>query len=105
MDANTHIEKILSSINSLGETILSLQDHVDSLHVMHQNFNEGSTSYGEGTHTELQSKIESIKSNIIDRSLHVENLASNVLHPERIQQKMDNLKKIQERNDYWKNRK
>jgi hypothetical protein len=104
MDANTHIEKIIDSISSLDTSLLNLQYHIDQLNDTSNAFNTVTTQHGAGTQYDIEKKFEVLQSNITEKSTNVENLISNVLDPERMQLKINNLKNIQSRIDYWKNK-
>jgi len=98
MDANTHINKLYQSISSLQEHIGNLQNQADILNNVHQSFND---NLSEGTiHPDTLDKIQSIQNHVIDRSKHLENLISNVLHPDVIENKIKMIKLIHDNKNY-----
>jgi hypothetical protein len=101
MDANTHIDLLFSTINSLGDSLSGLQSTISDLHSqinLHDVSNDN-----QQIDANTASKLETIKSNISQRSTHVENLISTALDPNQIQKKIEMINMIQGRINYYKN--
>lgn len=104
MDANTQIEKLFSSISSIEESLLSLQDQTakfGDMVTVKETTDDVVVSTENLSDTQ---KLEKLKSGISERSAQLENLISTVLHPNVINNKINNLNKMQQRIDYWKDR-
>ena len=101
MDANTQIDKLISTIGSLQDNIDGLQSHIDTLKQTHENFIKNANNIESTPHPDIESKIQTIKGSVIERSIHIENLINNVLHPDVIQKRIDNINKIEQRKKYW----
>ena len=102
MDANTSIDKLINSINSFQDHIDNLQNSADSLNEIHQSFSDNVGD--ENIHPDIKNKISDIQNHVISRSKHLEDLVSNVLNPDIIQKKIQNIQKLQDRKNYWINR-
>lgn len=97
MDANTQIENIISSISSIQDTINELQSTITNLNIVHKEFID--------THNinenESDNKISNMKSELLDKVSHVENVISNTLDSEKLQHRLDFIKKIEDKKNYW----
>lgn len=103
MNSNNHIEKLLSNINSLSETISDLQGQVDNLHNTHQEYTNNISENMSNPSEEVESHINNIKNTVISRSNHLQDIINNSLHPSVIQQRIDNINKLEERKQFWAN--
>lgn len=90
-------------LNSLQESINDLDNHTSMLVDAVKN-HPNVSSHGADKNSKMYQNIQQMSSHIIDRSSHVENLINNILNPETIQHKINHIKQIDERKNYWNNK-
>ena len=103
MDADTRIEKITNMLNSLQDSINDLDNHASMLVDAVKN-QPNVTSGDVDKNSEMYQNIQRMSSHISDRTSHVEDLINNILNPESIQHKINHIKQIEEKQNYWNNK-
>ena len=104
MSVEKQFQSIMNSISSLESSLNELQSHADQLH--------GATQMNVATdfdpdaemHSDFTDKIQTIKNQVMDKSVHLERVISSGIDASQIQRKMDMMLKVQERMNYYKSK-
>ena len=82
MNPEDQLNKIIEHLSELQDATLSLNDSIKELSDMHQEMQSPES----GTHEDIVKDIENIRSNLSDKMAHTEQMVSNLLDPNRMDQ-------------------
>jgi len=100
MSAEKQVQLLMSNISSLEDSLNELQNHTNNLYDASKINVASELNPNAEPHPDFLSQLEGIKSHIMDKSEHLENVISTALNPEQIQRKVDLMMKVQNRMNY-----
>lgn len=106
MNTDKQIEHLINSISSLESSLNGLQNHANQLNDLHSH-----SSFSESVENDLtvdshfKEIVNTMQTQIIEKTNNTETLIKQLLNPDIIQRKIENMKKMQNTIDHIKNKK
>ena len=104
MSSENHVDAIMAILQSVQDQANTLQGHIDNLNNVHEQYKSSITDAEHTPNPEAEQKIQQIKDTIVTKTEHLENLMSSAFDPTKIQQRLNNIQKLNSRMEYYKNK-